>query len=804
MQTMLRVDLHLVSRFSDRPSEWFLRKLGVPQSYSEPAALYDKLDAKGMAFKTITDRNRIDGCLEIADRPGVFLSTEVTARFPDDTEVSLLVWRLSEAQHRELQRLRHDLYDTARYLREQRLPHAVGTPLANPSKTLRAEHFEKLILLFRHFETINASRVALEQEVAELCLRALTPETIARLAEEHRLEPAYPDAHQKVFVAGSHDQSGLGVADAYTEAPGRTLDDFFAALDRGEVVARGSFGNPLRFSTSVYTTVFKYAQTQLQERAPLGASLLKQMAERFMAGKNPAAFSLGERVGHVTEAIRTGQAFDFLKPGETTLSREIGTFFADARVRQELDRIIAEEPNAERRSFRMASYLTNQLSYRLGQQCLQRIQRGNLLDAFQAVTGMLPVGSTVIPYWWAFHLQAPDRELLAAVSRRLTCRLAPQLANKKRAWFTDTLEDVNGVARTIHTMTKAGRRAGADITVVTSRGETTIHDIPIKNFPPVGEFELPEYELQKLSWPPILEILDYVESEGFTELIISTPGPVGLCALAAAKVLGLPTSGIYHTDFPQYARYLSEDALMESLTWNYMQWFYGQCNIIYSNSDFYRKRWIERGIPAERQRILGRGLDTEIFNRRHRREDYWPSRGASGPVLLYVGRISKEKDLAFLAEVLTALKARGAVFTPAFVGDGPYREELAAQVPEAIFTGILRGKELGTAYASADLFVFPSTTDTFGNVVIEAMASGLRAFVSDIGGPRELVTRPEEGQVLPARNATAWTDTLAQALAAIPTPAQRQALADRIHEERNWNRAFQDFWHRDGEEEGED
>jgi len=340
MLSMLRVDLHLASRYSNRPSEWFLRKLGVPQSYSEPGELYDKLDAKGMAFKTITDRNRIEGCLEIADRPGVFLSTEVTTRFPDDVEVSLLVWNLTEAQHRELQKLRTDLYDTARYLREQKLPHAVGTPLANPSKTLRAHHFEKLILLFRHFETINATRVALEQQVAALCLRALTPDIIARLAEEHHIEPAYPDAHEKIFIAGSHDQSGLGVADAFTEAQGQTLNDFFTALDKGDVVAHGTYGNPLRFSTSVYTTIFKYAQTQLKERAPLGASLLKQMAERFIAGENPTAFSLGERFGHITEAIRTGQAFDFIKPGETTLSREIGTFFADTKVRKDLDNII--------------------------------------------------------------------------------------------------------------------------------------------------------------------------------------------------------------------------------------------------------------------------------------------------------------------------------------------------------------------------------------------------------------------------------------------------------------------------------
>jgi hypothetical protein len=88
------------------------------------------------------------------------------------------------------------------------------------------------------------------------------------------------------------------------------------------------------------------------------------------------------------------------------------------------------------------------------------------------------------------------------------------------------------------------------LVVVASRSDLQLSDIPIKNFPPIGEFELPEYELQKLSFPPILQMLDYVQRERFTEIIISTPGPVGLTALLAAKMLNLQTSGIYHTDFP--------------------------------------------------------------------------------------------------------------------------------------------------------------------------------------------------------------------------------------------------------------
>ncbi len=131
--------------------------------------------------------------------------------------------------------------------------------------------------------------------------------------------------------------------------------------------------------------------------------------------------------------------------------------------------------------------------------------------------------------------------------------------------------------------------------------------------------------------------------------------------------------------------------------------------------------------PPDKLRIFPRGLDTELFNPSLRDSKFWTKRGAKGPVLLYVGRVSKEKDLNLLAEIMPTLQKQAGPITLAIVGEGPYRAELEKLLPDAIFTGILNGRELGVAYASADLFVFPSTTDTYGNVVVEAMAAGLPA-----------------------------------------------------------------------------
>src|SRR4026209_1866806 len=227
-------------------------------------------------------------------------------------------------------------------------------------------------------------------------------------------------------------------------------------------------------------------------------------------------------------------------------------------------------------------------------------------------------------------------------------------------------------------------------------------------------------------------MLDYIQREKFTEIIISTPGPVGLTALLAAKMLNLQTSGIYHTDFPQYVRILTEDSLLESAAWGYMHWFYGQLDTVFVNSEEYKQSWIKRGFDPAKLKILPRGLDTELFHPARRDSAFFEKFGASnGEVrLLYVGRISREKDLDLLADAYRRLRKEGLAVQLFVVGHGPYSKALAKSLPDAFFTGYLKGKELVTAYASADIFVFPSTTDTFGNVILAGQAFGRPGNVS--------------------------------------------------------------------------
>jgi glycosyltransferase involved in cell wall biosynthesis len=188
---------------------------------------------------------------------------------------------------------------------------------------------------------------------------------------------------------------------------------------------------------------------------------------------------------------------------------------------------------------------------------------------------------------------------------------------------------------------------------------------------------------------------------------------------------------------------------------------------IYVPSKPYRDQLVSKDFDPEKISILSRGVDLELFNPERRRPDYWKPYGLNGdPKLLYVGRVSREKNVKVMLDAFSRLREKGLKAQFAVVGDGPYLEELKSEYDrhDVIFTGYLRGEALAEAYASADVFVFPSTTDTFGNAVLEAHACGLPAIVSDRGGPPEIVRTHNSGLIVDTRDCDALADAMLRLL----------------------------------------
>ncbi len=791
-----KADLHLHSRYSDRSADWLMRRFDFPDSYSDPAALYSTLRKAGMQFVTLTDHDRIDGCLEIADQPGVFLSEQISAQFPEDRcRVDLLAWNITEAQHREIQSAKGNLYDLQRYLAENKIAHAVAHPLYRLDERLSIAHLEKLILLFKHFEGLNGLRHSLLSENARFLFSRLDAKKIAHLSDLHGIAPTHEQPWIKILTGGSDDHGGFYPGAAYTETPKcATAGEFLNFVACGKCEPAGRAGTSLALSHGLYNTLYSFAGEKFLHGDKGTGGLLHKVFSRFMEGRDPTEFSLSDKIEMVAQGIISGKIFELAKPAHASLWKQLSAALSDADFKRLINKEIEGFEEPERRAFRFAALFVNQLGFRFFTRFVKQLSSGNLVEALQDIGILAPILLSVSPYVYAFRSQAPPREWLRNTSLRIVGEIPEPLRNRKRAWFTDTLEDINGVATTIRKMTAAGVAAGEDLTVVTSRADARLTGIPIKNFTPIGEFELPEYELQKLCFPPILEIIDYIERERFTELIISTPGPVGITALLAAKLLGIRATGIYHTDFPQYVRILTDDSFLETLTWKFMHGFYSQLDLLYVNSGDYRDCWVQRGIAPEKIKILPRGLDIELFHPARRDPAFWERHGnwGSKPVLLYVGRISKEKDLDLIVAACRALPDKSAQMV--FVGEGPYTRELRTLLPEACFTGALSGVELATAFASADLFLFPSTTDTFGNVVLEAHASGLPTIVSDAGGPKELVAHETNGLITRSLDAADFTAAIRRLIDDPVLLRKMGQSARRSVEDRDWSRAFRAFW----------
>ena len=791
-------DLHIHSRFSARSEEWLFRRFDFPDSYTDPRELHRLLRKRKMDFVTITDHDTIEGNLQIAELPHTFISEEVTTYFPHDPcKLHLLVWGISEAQHAEIARLRENIYELQSYLQKAGISHSVAHPLYSINGKLEAAHLERLILLFKHFEGVNGLRDALLSVLARRFLAGLTPAKIEELANRHNLEPTHAEPWKKIFTGGSDDHGGQFVAGAHTETPrARTATEFLQHVHNGNCTPRGEGGTPLALSHGFYNTVSCFIQDRFTERLGPSAPLLETMFSRFMEGRDPTEFTLREKATFIAQGVMSGKIFELAKPGNVSLWKGLSKHFARPKVKAQLAKEMAGVTEPERRTFLMANLVCEQLAFRLFEKFVQQIRTGNILESMQALSGIAPIIVLLSPYIYAFHSQAPSRRWLREIFLQMTGAIPPELQNRKRAWFTDTLDDVNGVATTIRKMTAAGVAAGEKLMVITSRRDLTVDDIPIKNFRPIGEFELPEYELQRLSFPPIMQILDYVQREQFSEIIISTPGPMGLTGLLAAKMLNLQTSGIYHTDIPEYVRILTEDRFLESLAWSYMHWLYGQVDTVFVNSEQYRKCWIDRGFAPEKLQILPRGLDTDLFNPARRDLTFWPGAGANGAEvrLLYVGRISREKDLDVLVTAYHKVRKQGHPVKLYVVGHGPYSDALAAALPDAVFLGYLTGEPLAKAYASADVFVFPSTTDTFGNVIIEAQASGLPVIVSDLGGPKELVEDGVNGIVTKAHDADDFARAINQLTGDAKLRARMGEKARKSVVDRSWPDAFRKFW----------
>ncbi len=305
--------------------------------------------------------------------------------------------------------------------------------------------------------------------------------------------------------------------------------------------------------------------------------------------------------------------------------------------------------------------------------------------------------------------------------------------------------EINGVALTVQSLARGLTTLGHAVELVRPRQESEPHA-------PADEFEqvllpgaaLPRYPGLRFGLPAQRHLHRHWSGRRPDALYIATEGPLGFSALGAARRLGIPACTGFHTRFDDFANHYGL-GLLTPLVFAYLRRFHNRAAatlvptaelVEFLGSNGFRN-----------VRLLSRAVDTTLFHPRHRDAQLRARWGldANDLAIVHVGRLAAEKNLGLAVRAFEAIQARHPRARFVIVGDGPARATLAAQHPQILFAGMLRGEDLARHYASGDLFLFPSRSETFGNVTLEALASGVPVVAFDYGAAREHIRSERAG-----------------------------------------------------------
>lgn len=802
---VIRADLHCHSCASNEASEAVLNAIDCPECYSTPDEVYEQATRRGMDFVALTDHDSLDGVLTLADRDNVIVGEELSCWFPEDgCKMHVLVWGITPPQHEDLQAMAQDIYKVAAYIEENHIAHSVAHPLYRQNDKLERWHVERLVLLFKGFEVLNGAHSALHRIAFEPVLNKLTRDEIQRLSNKHMIAPRWPEPWFKARTGGSDDHGLLNIGRTWTEFPAgtRTVSQILQCLREGTCRPGGEAGTSIKLAHNFFGVAVRYYGRKLVPagQKPNLPTLMMQtfVGERQMpSGKKIIKMIVKDKLKDMGKKIL--KPFGKKKHSSANLMGRL--FMESARDRlgefKDLRSALKKglPPLGEHKEmFRLVSTLNRDMADGIVSAMEDAVRSGRFTGIFDGISAALAQQFVLLPYYFSFFHQNRERHLF----RRLTGHSRDVTSQAmKIGLFTDTLDDINGVGRFIRDMGEQAMRKQRSLVIHTCCSKPRFDLVNRKNFEPMLSRRLPFYPELELNLPPVPEILEWADRQQFDAIHVSTPGAMGLCGWLVAKMLHIPILSTYHTDFPAYVEKLSGDYRLTAGTTGYMKWFYAGQSAVFSRSREYQSSLLKLGVPEDRLTMTLPGINTDKFNGRHRDEAIFARLGIKQPRrVMYAGRVSHEKNLKLLVRAFKMLCQQRNDTALVVAGDGPYLKQMREELRglPAYFLGYQPDGPLGVLYASSDLFVFPSRTDTLGQVVMEAQASGLPVLVSDEGGPKEMMDDGVTGQVIPGEDPALWCKAMVDLLDDEPRRQRMARTAPGRINRFSQEKTFEAFW----------
>jgi glycosyltransferase involved in cell wall biosynthesis/predicted metal-dependent phosphoesterase TrpH len=765
-EATVKVDLHCHSTASEVAKLGVQRALALPECATPPHEVYELAKRRGMDFVTITDHDTIAGVLELADLPDVFVSEELTTWFRGEQQaVHVLCFGLNQDDHDWLQAHSGDVFGCADYLHEREIACALAHPFFHVAAPLTPAHRRVLAELFPIWETRNG----------------------ARARELNAPAAVYIETHGGIAVGGSDDHAGVDIGRTYTEAAhADTPEELLAHIRAGRVRPHGKQGSAAKWAHSALVLAARTLgaapdgrrEPEVGRKPSVGATPTANGPSGFSGPDAGAVLELAERIMLEGDA-RQGSVGSGLGPEDGR--RMLRAWLNEMELNVDTAGLVASmqaedfsHSDLERRARRVHE---RKLTGAVGQLLSTNAGDGIAPALSRLFAACLPA----VPY-------VPASAFLAREQAKLVSRDGDPI---RVAVVADGVGAVHGVTHTLQQLRERGIR-GHDIEVIGTDASVD------RRLPAVADFELPFYAGLRLGVPSVFAVAEALTERRYDLVHVCAPGPAGIIAALIARVMGLPVIGSYHTELQLYARLRSGDPQVEYMMRAVLAKFYAQCRVVLSPSRAADESLRDLGIPADRIGRWDRGVDLERFN---------PGRYAPGILttthselgarfnVLYVGRLSSEKGVDLLAEAFLIARDQDPRLHLVLAGRGPEEDALRHRLGSAAtFLGWVEGDRLAQAYASADLFMFASTTDTFGQVILEAQASGLPVLAVDAGGPAELIEDGRSGCLVPPDPAS-----LAGALRGL---ARREAIRERLAtggllavRERSWQRSLDQLAH---------
>ena len=694
MTDTCRADMHVHSTASQFSRLGVQRALQLPECATPPEEVYELAKRRGMDFVTITDHDTIAGAMALEHLPDTFISEELTASFKDEPQaVHVLCYGIRPDDHDWLQAHSDDVEACAAYLHSAEIVAALAHPFYAVQAPLTARHRRRLAELFPIWETRNGSRAK------ELNLPAFL----------------YIETHGGTPIGGSDDHAGIDIGRTFTETPpaGSPLQ-FLAHIREGRADTRGDQGSAAKWTHAAIALAARTVGRGDGRARPEPGAVLK-IAERVLREGDVRHGAVGNDLGP-EDARRLLRAW--LQAMELDLDE------------RSLVELLQEGELSHADLYRRARRIHERKLSGAVHGALAMTEGKRQLDVPAGALGLFDACIPAIPY-------AASTAFLGREKAKLTRSDGDR---PRAALVADGIGGMHGVTHVIEEIRERGV-PGFEVEVIGTDSDVD------RRLSAVAEVDIPFYHGLQIGVPSLPAIVDAL-AEGRYDLIhLCSPGPAGVGAWLLARVLDVPIVGSYHTELAAYAGLRSGQAELERLATAALATFYGGSKVILSPSPASDRRLEHLGIPAARIRRWDRGVDLDRFDPALRTRGLLPD----AINVLYVGRLTKEKGAELLADAFLAARRRDPRLHLVLAGGGPEEGELRQRLGEhATFLGWLEGDALARAYASADVFLFASQTDTFGRVILEAQASGLPVVAVNEGGPRSLIADEETGLLAPA------------------------------------------------------